>query len=145
MLKDSKYTTHLSSNYQPILDAIFSNESNFGTNLKAYKPNSVGALGGYQMRKKTYEGDLQFLFPNKWGTIPFARAMMSDSLAREATNDYMQVLSDQLVYYNVAPSEEALLAAYHSGAKNVALGNIGPRGRAYVKKGIAFLRSRENA
>lgn len=135
----------LASNYIDLLDAIYELESSSGKNPKAYVMNKVGALGGYQMRKSTYEGDLQKMYPSKWASVPFEKAMKNDIVAREAANDYLSLLNRYLTSFDVVPSEDTLLAAYHQGAGNVAKGNIGPIGKEYVQKGLEFIaRKRKN-
>ena len=118
-----------------ILNLVYALESSSGNNKNAYKENKDGALGGYQILRSTYEGDLQRRFPDKWGKLSFEEAMSDDNIAREAANDYLGIISDYLLRKGMAPTTDALLASYHSGMGNVAKGKpLGKRGREYLEK-----------
>ena len=116
-----------------ILDLIYELESSSGKNPKAYKPNEYGALGGYQLRPGAF-ADLRRAHPKKWGAQKFENVAMNDGLARQAANDYIQLISQYLVQQNVVPTRDALLAGYHSGMGNTARGTIGPKGMKYLSR-----------
>jgi hypothetical protein len=120
-----------------ILDLIYELESSSGKNKKAYVENSVGALGGYQVTRKAYI-DLQNLPKSRWKGIPFERAMMNDNIARQAAQDYLGIIHNHLVSNKVAPTRDALLAAYHSGMGNAVKGKLGPQGHQYLARAKAL-------
>ena len=116
-----------------ILDIIFELESSSGANKKAYTPNNVGALGGYQLRPDAFK-DIQRVFPEKWAKKSFKTVAKNDLIARKAASDYVNVIQMHLSNNNIAPTMDALLAGYHSGMGNVVKGNIGKEGLNYLKK-----------
>jgi len=144
MEKSSKYSDSLMSNYEELLDAIYSLESSSGKNRKAYRPNSEGALGGYQLTPIGWK-DLQNNFPSTWGKLEFSKVALDDKVARKAASDLLSVNAGYLRHYGVPPTEDSLLAAYHSGAQNVATKNLGPKGLAYIQNGLAKLSEIRNA
>ena len=131
----------LASNFGEILDAVYNNESTSGMDKRAYRINSVGALGGYQIKRDTFK-HIQQIAPSKWKKVPFEGAMMKDDVSREAASDYFSWLRQYLASHGIVPSEDTLLAAYHAGPGNVVNGKIGPKTRAYVEKGLEFIRKR---
>ena len=139
MEQTSKFTNSLVSNYAEILDTIFELESSQGRNKKAYKANSVGALGGYQITPLTWKDLLQEM-PTKWGKANYAKVVTDNALARLAATDILQIKSDRLSRNGIMPSEDNLLLAYHSGEGNVLQGSIGPEGQKYLQRGLDILR-----
>ena len=137
MDKTSKYTNGLVSNFEGLLDVIYELESSKGQNKKAYKPNSVGALGGYQITPLTFT-DLQQALPSVWGKVPFG-AVLKDDVGRRAASDILSLKLQRLNRLGIMPSEDNLLLAYHSGEGNVAKGTIGPIGKRYVERGLKLL------
>lgn len=124
-------------NYRNILtDVIYQLESSAGKNKKAYVPNQYGALGGFQLTPGAYV-EIQKLDP-RWRNMSFKDVAVNDSLAREAASDYLTVLFKQLEAAKAPLTNTNLLAAYHSGARNVARGTLGPYGRDYVSRARAL-------
>lgn len=132
------------SNYEELLDIIFHLESSSGKNRKAYVPNAVGALGGYQITQPAFK-DIQKAHPDFWGKLNFKDVALDDTLARKAASDILSINSQYLSKMGVAPSEDSLLGAYHSGAGNVASNTMGPFGRRYVETGMNLLMEKRNA
>lgn len=123
--------------YDNILNLIYELESSSGKNKKAYTPNEVGALGGYQLTPGAFQ-DLQGTFGKKWVGKDFNKVAINDNLAREAAADYLKIISAHLVNNGMAPTRDALLIGYHSGMGNAAKGNIGPRGMQYLSRAKAL-------
>lgn len=115
-----------------ILDLIYALESSSGKNKAAYKPNSYGALGGYQIRPGAFE-DIKRINP-QWRDMSFEDVAMDDDLSRQAANDYMKVIQLHLVSQGIAPTMEALLSSYHGGMGNTARGTTGPNTQEYVSR-----------
>lgn len=125
-----------SPNYnRNLLDSIFMLESSEGRNKRAYRTNSVGALGGYQLTPAAF-AEIQKLKP-QWKGQRFDVVARNDALAREAASDYLFVLTKQLENKGIPLNNANLLAAYHSGAGNVRKG-LGPYGRKYVSDARAL-------
>ena len=135
MGEENKYTEGLSvPKYGNILDLIYELESSSGQNKNAYKINVKGALGGYQLRAIAIK-DIQQEFPEKWGGKSFKEIAMDDDTAREATGDYIKLIGRRLSYRNIAPTEDALLASFHSGMSAVIKNKpLGIEGKNYLKK-----------
>src|SRR3990167_2661691 len=81
LMQDAKkygnaYTSHLSSNYAPLLDGIYTVENRgiVGDPTKAISPK--GAAGTYQVMPGTYKL-IQKALPNKWRNIPFVSIIRS--------------------------------------------------------------------
>ena len=119
-------------NYLNILDTIYELESSAGTNKAAYKENTQGALGGYQLKRGAIK-DIQRVFPSKWKGKSFTDITMKDDVAREAASDYLKVISMHLINKGMTPTMDALLASYHSG-----MGTVG-KGRGLGEEGIEYL------
>lgn len=123
--------------YRNVLtDNIYQLESSSGQNRDAYIPNSVGALGGYQLTPNAFK-DVQTYNPKVWGKMRFNDVATNDALAREAASEYLGILSRQLEALNVPLDNTNLMAAYHSGAGNVKKG-LGPQGLLYQTRARAL-------
>lgn len=114
-----------------MLDVTHEIESGSGTGDTS-TVNAEGALGEYQLIEDSSWAALQKHFPKKYGKKKFRDVALDPIQARDAANDYYQVLSLELANdYKVAPTAEAYGTAYHSGSKNVAKGTLGPHGQQY--------------
>jgi soluble lytic murein transglycosylase-like protein len=119
-----------------LTDVIYQLESSGGKNKRAYKSNKYGALGGYQLTPGAYT-EIQRYNPKVWGDQPFEQVALNDTTANQAASDYLFILAKQLENSGITPTNENLLAAYHSGVGNVKKG-LGPLGRRYVSDARAL-------
>lgn len=140
----NSYTDALAApDREQLLDAIFELESSSGRNPKAYFPDKFGSLGGYQMRESTF-GDLQRIFPSKWGKVEFKKAMLDNNTARMAASDYVNVIQNFLSQRGVPPTADNLLAAYNAGMGNVVKKKVSPEGQLYAKRGLDIMKRKSN-
>ena len=114
-----------------LLDAIKKKESSGGTDHTAQVLGAKGALGNFQLTSSLYK-DIQRDFPEFRG-ITFEEAALTEGLDRQAAEAGLQSISRNLSYEGVAPTMDAVIQAYHSGAGNVRTGTIGPEGKDYLK------------
>jgi len=119
-----------------LLDTFSMLESSGGKNPRANKYDKFKSRGEYQLRPGAVE-DVKKAFPEKWDKYNHAQITASPILSREATKDYLQVLSKQLASYGVAPTIDALIAAYNAGARGVSEGKYN---KDYLNKGLTLLK-----
>jgi hypothetical protein len=136
------YTQNLQQTVNPILDIIYQLESNGGTNKEAYKENKFGAMGGYQIRRSTYN-EIKKMNPDKWGRLSFEQVAADDNLSRQAAGDYVNWIQNFYTSRNIPTSIETTLLGYHSGVGNVVKGKIGKEGVNYVKKAREIMYPKE--
>jgi len=127
----------MANKYTDILDLIHQLESSGGKDKRAKVSNWAGALGEYQLTPVAFK-DLQDKLPEKWRGYTFAEVALDSKLAREAAGDYVNLITNYLLNYGIAPTRDAVLAAYHSGAKTVAKGKLGPEGLRYLERARAL-------
>ena len=113
------------------LDTISFLESSSDTNPKRLTKNSSGALGEFQLTEKLLI-DIKRDFPEH-KNVTFKEAALGSN-RREFARLGLESTSRNLSGLGVAPTRDAVIQAYHSGAGNVANNNIGPEGRDYLSK-----------
>ena len=121
---------------EALLDTFAMLESSGGKNPRAKQYDRFKSRGVFQLRPDAVE-DVKTEFPEKWGKYNHAQITASPILSREAARDYLQVLGKQLTSWGVAPTVDALIAAYNAGAKGVSKGKYN---KSYVTKGLALLK-----
>ena len=119
-----------------LLDAISFVESSSGTNPARLIKNGVGALGEYQIREEMFT-DIQKHFPET-RNMSFEDAALGNN-RRDIAKKALEVTAMNLSSEGVAPTHEAVVTAYHTGAGNVAKGNVGDKGKRYFKDVTSFL------
>ena len=123
LMQDAKkygnaYTSHLSSNYAPLLDGIYTVENRgiVGDPTKAISPK--GAAGTYQVMPGTYKL-IQKALPNKWRNIPFVSIIRSPLLSREVSGDLMDLNRQSQIDNGIVPTEETLVANHNLSLKGI--------------------------
>ena len=119
-----------------ILNAISFIESSNNTNPARLVENEDGALGKFQIKKDMFT-DVKKHFPDT-RNLTFKEAALG-TRRREIASKALEVTSMNLASEGMAPTRDALITAYHSGAGNVSRGNIGKKGKKYLKDINALL------
>jgi hypothetical protein len=116
----NKYTSHLSSNFAPLLSAVYAIE-NRGTIDPKTAVSTKGASGYFQIMPKTFLG-VKKLLPEKWGTLSYDTVKTSPLLSREFSGDLMRLNRQEQLNRGITPTDETLVMQHNISGKGLAEG-----------------------
>ena len=118
---------------QDFLNALIEVESS--NNPKAFNPSS-GARGLTQITPVAWQ-DLVAHYPDKYSQMNYEKDMFKPEVAKQAGNDYLNILMGYLRSKRMPITPENLAAGYNWGINNLAkfgLHNAPPETKNYIAK-----------
>lgn len=125
-----------------ILDGVYHNESRSGSNKRAYLPNKEGSIGGYQIKKGTFD-IVKSMFPEKYSNVDYGQVARNDAVGRTVAGDYLSLNKQYLVKKGFTPTTELLLASYNAGPGIFKTNTrVGPQVQAYIDSAMGHINSK---